>query len=314
MKKLLEEGKCKYSKHLQEFVNADILFRDKNVLIIKDKNYLERFFNKHCKEIIYKYEFLEEKGIYPSELQSLQDAWKLFDFIYKNKIKDCDIRHLSSMLFGDSKTLIKSPTLKKIYNKEIKNDNFNIIHIKSDKNTYLKSINLHDIFTANNFFSLFSTKLNLIKTDAKYVVVFENLYPFFKLKCKDSLFIYSGGFQNISVISNIISEVMHKKNIIHFGDVDQSGLLIADFVLYNNKKASFYPDINTIQIIKEYIDIDLLPEKPYEPNMLKSSELINIAEYMKSNYKYRIEQEKTVSFILEAKIPPPDWCNLIGNL
>ncbi|KAA0256864.1 hypothetical protein FHQ18_12115 [Deferribacter autotrophicus] len=313
--KLLETGECSYSKCVDEFINAGIVIRKNRKIVVGDVDYLKKFFNKHCKDIVEKYNFLKSENIHPKDIESLEKAYKLYKYLEKHEPENRDLRHISTVVFGNSKTIQQSSLLRKIVDKYIKKSNkkaenyFNIIHLRSDNKVYFDNEDITNIMAKNNFFSCFSNKLSKIVTDAKYIVIFENLSPFFKLTPKNSLFIYAGGFQNISEVSRAL-QPFNDKQIIHFGDVDPSGLMIADILLFNNQAAVFYPDLDTIKSVSIMIENLLPAEKEYNASTLNSSILKEISEYMRNLGNYRIEQELITAFILQNKLRTPDWCSM----
>jgi hypothetical protein len=97
--------------------------------------------------------------------------------------------------------------------------------------------------------------------------------------------------------------------IIHFGDVDPAGLMIADILLREHCNASFYPDINTIKSLKDSFNLFTTAERDYDENSVTSPLLKDIACFMKQFGRIRIEQEAIASLILQGKIKMPEWVN-----
>jgi hypothetical protein len=314
--KLIETGECKYSKCLDEFINSGLAYRKNNRVIADDIDYLKNFFSNHCSNLVEKYYFLASKNIYPKDSKSLENAYKLYMYLNKNKVENRDLRHISTVVFGNSKILLQSNLLRKVVDiffeksDKIIENYFNIIHLRSNNKVCFAGEDITNIIFKNGFFSCFSSKIIEVKADLEYVVIFENLSPFFKLNPENSLFIYAGGFQNISEISRALKE-FNFKQIVHFGDVDPSGLMIADILLSHNKSADFYPDLETIRSVNNMIDKPIFAEKEYDENTLKSQMLKEISNYMKKSGNYRIEQEMVVAFMLQNKIKIPYWCSIV---
>jgi len=309
--KLLENNECGYSKHLDDFINSNILIRkSRQKVIVNDYNYLRDYFNNHCREIFEKYRTLSELNIYPKNIENLEKAYKLYTYLKKNKFNQTDLRHLSTLVFGNSKTIQNSILLKTLVNefRPLNAGNYyNIIHTRCDKNIYLKNVNITDIMKNNGFFSCFSDKLGMISADAENTVIFENLSPFFRLNPDNSLFVYAAGFQNIGEISRQLKEI-NCGNVIHFGDVDPAGLQIADILMSHIQKASFFPDKKTIKKIIENIGAPVYAEKRYDTQSLYSDDLKEIAEMMVEFGHIRIEQEMVVSLSEKGVINLPVWC------
>jgi len=311
--KLLENNECGYSKHLDDFINSNILAKKGWYrVIVNDYNYLRNYFNNHCREIYEKYRTLSELNIYPKNAESLEKAYKLYTYLIKYKSEETDLRHISTLVFGDSKTIQKSSLLKTLVNefRPVNAGNYyNIIHIRCDKSIYFENINIIDMMKSNGFFSCFADKLGVISAEIENTVIFENLSPFFRLNPESSMFVYAAGFQNIGEISRQLKD-NDLGNIIHFGDVDPAGLQIADILMSHIKKTSFFPDINTIEKAIKNIHTPVYAEKKYETQSFYSYDLKEIAEMMAEYGHIRIEQEMVVSLAEKGIINLPAWCLL----
>lgn len=312
--RLLENRECVYSKELNQLIDIGVVTLKKKKVLLQDEQYVRRYFEEHCKEIAYKYNFLYSKGITPSNMKTLENAYKLYKYLQGNMLINFDIRHISVDVFGDSKTIEKSETLKKILDTHLsKNDikvqnSFNIVHLRTDKNIFIDDIDITKITNINGFFSCFSSMLEKIKTSSDCIVTFENLSPFFRLSPENSLFIYVGGFQNIFEVAINVKQFTDK-TITHFGDIDPSGLIIADILIRENKNATFYPDIDTIKLLKDSFGLFTTAERDYDENSITSPLLKDIAIFMKKFGRIRIEQEAITSLILQGKIKKPEWVN-----
>jgi len=308
--KLLENNECGYSKHLNDFINSNILMRKgRQKVVVNDYNYLLDYFNNHCREIYEKYRILSGLNIYPKNIESLEKGYKLYNYLEKNELKETDLRHLSTQVFGNSKTIQNSSLLKTLVN-EFKPLNagsyYNIIHIRCDKNIYFKNTNITDIIKSNGFFSCFADKLGMISAEVENTVIFENLSPFFRLNPDNSLFVYAAGFQNIGEISRQLKDI-DCGNVVHFGDVDPAGLQIADILMSRIHKASFFPDKRTVKKIIENIGTPVYAEKKYETQSLYTDDLKEIAEMMTEYGHIRIEQEMVISLSEKGIINLPAW-------
>ncbi|AEI14590.1 hypothetical protein Flexsi_0929 [Flexistipes sinusarabici DSM 4947] len=309
--KLIENNECSYSKHLDDFINSDILIKKgRYKVIINDYNYLRNYFNNHCREIYEKYNAISKLNIYPKSMESLEKAYKLYAHLKSNELRGTDLRQLSALVFGDSKTIQKSSLLKTLVN-EFRplsaGSYYNIIHIRCDKNIHLENIDITNVMKSNNFFSCFADKLGIISAEAENTVIFENLSPFFRLNPDNSMFVYAAGFQNIGEIGRQLKN-SDFGNIIHFGDVDPAGLQIADILMSYITGTSFFPDINTIKKAINNIHTPLYAEKKYETQSLYSDDLREIAEMMTEYGHIRIEQEMIVSLAEKSVINLPAWC------
>ncbi|GEM_PF-2856012 len=311
--KLLENNECGYSKHLDDFINSNILAKKGRYrVMVNDYNYLREYFNNHCREIYEKYRTLSELNIYPKNTESLEKAYKLYTYLIKNKSEETDLRHLSTLVFGDSKIIQKSSLLKTLVNELTPvsaGSYYNIIHIRCDKNIYFLKINITEIMKSNSFFSCFADKLGEMSAEVENTVIFENLSPFFRLNPENSMFVYAAGFQNIGEISRQLKD-NDFGNIIHFGDVDPAGLQIADILISHIKETSFFPDKNTIEKAIKNLHAPVYAERKYETQSLYSGDLKEIAEMMAEYGHIRIEQEMIVSLAEKGIINLPDWCRL----
>ncbi|WP_303700695.1 Wadjet anti-phage system protein JetD domain-containing protein [Flexistipes sinusarabici] len=311
--KLLENNECSYSKHLDDFINSNILIRkNRQRVIVNDYNYIRNYFNNHCREIYEKYKKLSGLNIYPKNLENLEKAYNLYFYLKKNEPKGIDLRQLSALVFGDSKTIQKSSLLKTLVNefRPLSAGSFyNIIHIRCDKSIYLEGISITDVMKSNGFFSCFAEKLGLISAEVENTVIFENLSPFFRLNPNNAMFVYVAGFQNIGEICRQLRD-HDSGNIIHFGDVDPAGLQIADILMSHIAKTSFFPDINNIEKAINNIHTPVYAEKKFETQSLYSDALREIAEIMTEYEHIRIEQEMIVSLAEKGIINLPVWCRL----
>ena len=319
VKKLIEMEKCHNYRELDAFVQSGVLQRQGNELIVKDIEYLRKYFKNHCEEIIKKYETVTNIGIYPKSISSLNNCIKLYNFL-KNSCETGDFKSISVKVFNDSKTIQNSSLLKKItlhfFNEnKIKFQKFyNMLFVRCSEDSDISFDNedIGTIICKNKFFTCFANRLNAIKCNADYVVIFENLTPFFQAIPNNALFIYCSGFQNISNISSQIKDIGIKK-IIHFGDVDPSGLAIADILLSENENATFYPDIITL---KEILQIEFTPifaERKYAVGDFKSEILKDIALLMKNKNHIRIEQEFVLKIWNENLLKIPKWVNMAST-
>ncbi len=311
--KLLENNECAYSKHLNDFINSNILIRkNRHKVTVNDSDYLRNYFNNHCREIYEKYKKLTGLNIYPKNLESLENAYNLYIYLEKNKPKGIDLRQLSALIFGDSKTIQKSSLLKTVVNEFRPVDSgsyYNIIHIRCDNSIYFENINITDIIKSNGFFSCFAGKLGLISAEVENTVIFENLSPFFRLNPNNAMFVYAAGFQNIGEISKQLRG-SDFENFIHFGDVDPAGLQIADILMSHIAGTSFFPDINTIEKAIKNIHTPVYAEKKYEAQSFYPDDLKDIAAIMAGYNHIRIEQEMIVYLAEKGVINLPVWCRL----
>jgi len=117
------------------------------------------------------------------------------------------------------------------------------------------------------------------------------------------------GFQNIYEVAKGL-KFLEGKQIIHFGDVDPAGLMIADILLKEHPFATFYPDIDTIKALVNDFGKFSTAERDYDEHALSSNMLKEIANFMKSYGKIRIEQEAITSLILQGMINIPEWVNI----
>lgn len=299
IKRLLDTGRSIYDNALKDFLDIGAIEVKGKYAYVKNADLLEDFYRKHCQKIENKLNTLEKYGIQIKDLESLDNAIKLHTY-FENGGETKDIRHLASELFGDSKTIQRSSTLTKIY--RYHNDiEFTISYLKTDCFVNVDKIDITSLQQKTGFFAFFTKDISKISFNAQRIVIFENLYPFFTLTPNDAFFIYSSGFQNARILSNWLKS--NNAEIIHFGDVDPSGLDIADLILENS--GTFYPDLTTIKSI--FNTALPLAEKEYTVKY-KNPQLNEIAEFMKMNNSKRIEQELITNMIIKAKLPKPDWC------
>ncbi len=299
IRRILQNGNSPYDEALRDFVDIGAIKVKGKYAYVNNINLLEEFYKKHCTEIEDQLNTLEIYGIKIKDLETLNNAMKLHKY-FTNGGEIKDIRHLASELFGDSKTIQRSSTLTKIY-KYHSDTEFTISYLKTDRYVNIHGIDITSLLQKTGFFAFFIKDISNISFNSTKIVIFENLYPFFKLFPNDSIFIYSSGFQNTKNLSNWLRG--KSKEVVHFGDVDPSGLDIADLILEDS--GSFYPDLDTIKIV---VNDDLpFAEKEYTVKY-KNFQLNEIAQFMKINNSKRIEQELITNMIINAKLPKPDWC------
>ncbi|ADR18521.1 DUF7281 domain-containing protein [Calditerrivibrio nitroreducens] len=299
--KLLKDGKIKYSEELKDFVDMNVLKKEKLFLTINDREFLLDFFKNHCEKILDRLNLLNKKyNVKITDEKTLNDAANLSEYLENIDKNDIDIRHISSKLFQDSKRITHNYILHKIYKYHVETL-YNITYIKTDTPILFGNLDILEITIQNGYFSLFVNNMTHIKTSAEKIVIFENLKPFFRLKPKNALFIYSGGFENASKIGEWLKNFDSEK--VHFGDLDPSGLSIAELTIGDNGK--FFPDINIIKLIIQK-DRFQNAERNYQENY-RNNLLNEIARYMKS-YNLRIEQEYVTNLICSKEIATPEWC------
>lgn len=299
IKRLLQNGNSPYDESLRDFVDIGAIKVKGKYAYVNNANLLEDFYRKHCIEIEDKLNTLEMYGIQIKDLETLNNAMKLHNY-FANGGEPKDIRHLASEIFGDSKSIQRSSTLTKIF-KYHSDSEFTISYLKTDNSVDIDGIDITSLLQKTGFFAFFTKDISKISFKTQKIVIFENLYPFFKLFPNDAIFIYSSGFQNTKNLAYWLKG--KSKELIHFGDVDPSGLDIADLILEDSGR--FYPDLDTI---KSVLNTDLpFAEKDYTMRY-KNFQLNEIAKFMKMNNSKRIEQELITNMIIKSKLPKPNWC------
>jgi len=86
----------------------------KNQVYLKDYDYLKQYFDRNCKDILDKYHLLSSKGYTPSSINTLEKAYKLYNYLEENPILSSDMKAYFCGYLWRFKTIQRSEILKKM--------------------------------------------------------------------------------------------------------------------------------------------------------------------------------------------------------
>lgn len=256
---LLEEGRRPYSELFEPLVQAGIAeTKARTVFLLDDevlRQKLEEQCGRHLEAASLAEEFGHEIGLSTRIDEAPEDALLLLQTLHETEQIPGPTwqQQLSAQLYGDSKHIGRTQTLKRIYEKwRARLPGSGELRIKAGSSLVHRTtgLDLCDVTAScGQVVLLHSVAVKTGDFDFSHVrrvITCENLSPFIELSFDGCLFAYTGGYAS-GLVCAWMQALPNDCEWSHFGDVDADGLRIfEDLARRAHRNGRFFPDVTTL--------------------------------------------------------------------
>lgn len=298
---LQKQGCCPHRKAFEPLVQAGIAELQGREVVLMDHETLSGVIESQCLAVIQARdeanEIISVMGLDVSITSRPYEALILLRELERRSAfeKPCHVQALSSTLFQDSKHILRTPVLYKIYSKWAQGCfQRGELRVKSWSDLYHRQgLSLKHITRTLGQACIQAGRASRTEdfdfSEIRFVLTTENLAPFMQLELKHGLLMFCQGYA--STLPGLwLKNLPRQCEWVHFGDFDPDGLFIFEQLLKASKRQGrFFPDLPFLRKHKDRL-APWNAARKFDPGKYHHDQCKELALWGKENNVYA-EQE-----------------------
>jgi hypothetical protein len=306
---LLDQGRIHYAKSLDPLIEAGLALRQGREVVLADASGLREIVEGQCLEIMQARDLAQELarrlGLEVNIGSRPLEALRLLRDLEEN---DQDPEHssriqaVSARVFGDSKHILRTPILSKIFANWSRERHLRgelrlkacapLIHRPGKLDLGLITSSLGNVCIPGHRAAQVE---DFDLTGIDFVLTSENLAPFQQIQPTRGLVLFCPGY-NTRLPAMWLRSLPKKCTWIHFGDFDPDGLRIFEqLCLQSGREGRFVPELGHLKEIRERLPA-WNGAKPFDPTQYIRPEIRELAAWGRNEQVYA-EQEQVLHLL-----------------